>query len=67
MLRQLPPILQFIFVSMIGVLLGTVAGLINEFLQKPFSATNAVIWLFLMLVSGGMLALIFAFSRNRLK
>ena len=66
MLRRLPPILQFIFVSMIGVLIGTVVGLINEFLQQPFSATNAVVWLFLMIVSGGILTLIILYSRNRL-
>lgn len=66
MLRRLPPIVQFIFVSMIGIFIGTVAGLVNEFLQKPFNATNAVVWLFLMLISGVIIALIVLFGRNKL-
>lgn len=66
MLRRLPPIVQFIFVSMIGIFIGTIAGLINEFLQHPFSATNAVVWLFLMLVSGIIVGLIILYARNRL-
>ncbi len=66
MLRRLPPIVQFIFVSMIGIFIGTVAGFVNEFLQKPFNATNAVVWLFLMLISGVIIALIVLFGRNKL-
>lgn len=66
MLRRLPPIIQFIFVSMIGIFIGTVAGLINEFLQQPFNATNAVVWLFLMLISGVIVTLIVLFERNKL-
>lgn len=65
MLRRLPPIVQFIFVSMIGIFVGTVAGLIHEFLQRPFSATNAVVWLFLMLVSGVIVTLIVLYARTR--
>lgn len=66
MLRRLPPIIQFIFVSMIGIFIGTVAGLVNEFLQQPFNATNAVVWLFLMLISGVIVTLIVLFGRNKL-
>lgn len=66
MFRRLPPIVQFIFVSMIGIFIGTVAGLVNEFLQKPFSATNAVVWLFLMVISGVVVALILLYGRNKL-
>jgi hypothetical protein len=66
MLRRLPPIVQFIFVSMIGIFIGTIAGLINEFFQHPFSATNAVVWLFLMIVSGIIVGLIILYARNRL-
>ncbi|MGF7215296.1 hypothetical protein GGR92_001436 [Spirosoma lacussanchae] len=66
MFRRLPPIVQFIYVSMIGICLGTAAGLVNEFLQQPFSVTNAVVWLFLLLVSAGIVTLITLYSRNRL-
>jgi p-aminobenzoyl-glutamate transporter AbgT len=66
MLRQLPPIVQFIFVSMIGIFIATVAGLVNEFLEKPFNATNAVVWLFLMFISGVIVALIMLYGRNKL-
>ncbi|MBC3789017.1 hypothetical protein [Spirosoma utsteinense] len=66
MLRRLPPIVQFIFISLIGIFIGTVVGLINEFLQKPFNATDAVVWLFLMFISGGIIALIVLFGRNKL-
>lgn len=65
MLRRLPPIVQFIYVSMIGICLGTVAGLVNEFWQKPFSATNAVVWAFLFVVSAIIVALITLYARNR--
>lgn len=65
MLRHLPPIIQFVFFSMIGICVGTVAGLINEFMQQPFSATNAVVWLFLLLVSGGIVTLIVLYGRSR--
>ena len=66
MLRRLPPIVQFIFISLIGIFIGTVVGLINEFLQKPFNAADAVVWLFLMFISGGIIALIVLFGRNKL-
>ncbi|NEU66863.1 hypothetical protein [Spirosoma agri] len=64
MFRRLPPIIQFIFVSMIGIFLGTVAGLIDELLQKPFSAANALVWLFLMIVSAAIVAVIAVYGRN---
>lgn len=67
MLRRLPPIVQFIFVSLIGIFIGTVVGLVNEFLQQPFNATNTVVWLFLMLVSGGIVGLIVLYSRSQSK
>ena len=66
MLRRLPPIVQFIFVSMIGIFIGTGVGLVNELLQIPFHATDAVVWLFLMLISGVILGLIVLFGRNKL-
>ena len=66
MLRRLPPIVQFIFVSMIGILVGTMVGFVNEFLQTPFNATDAVVWLFLMFISGIIIALIVLFGRNKL-
>lgn len=66
MLRRLPPIVQFIFISLIGIFIGTVVGLVNELLQKPFNATNAVVWLFLMLISGVIVALIVLYGRNKL-
>ncbi|AQG79802.1 hypothetical protein [Spirosoma montaniterrae] len=65
MLRRLPPIVAFVFVSMIGICIGTVVGLANEFMQQPFSATNAIVWLFLMLVSGGIIGLITLYARSR--
>lgn len=65
MLRRLPPIVQFIYVSMIGICLGTVGGLIHEFVQKPFSATNAVVWLFLFVVSAIIVTVITLYARNR--
>lgn len=64
MLRRLPPVVQFIFVSMIGVCIGTIAGLVNEFFQKPFSAANALIWLFLLLISSVIIGVIIVFGRN---
>ena len=66
MLSRLPPIVQFIFISMIGIFIGTVVGLVSEFLQKPFNATNAVVWLFLMFISGIIIAVIVLFGRNKL-
>lgn len=66
MFRRLPPIVQFIFVSMIGIFFGTVAGLVNEFFQTPFHATDAVVWVFLMLISGVILGLIVLYGRNKL-
>lgn len=65
MLRRLPPIVQFIFVSMTGIFIGTVVGLVDEFMQQPFSATNALVWLFLMGVSGTIVTLIALYARNR--
>lgn len=64
MFRRLPAVIQFIFVSMIGILLGTMVGLVNEFMQHPFSVNNAVIWLFLLIVSAGIVALIALYGRN---
>ncbi|MFD2570057.1 hypothetical protein ACFSUS_05385 [Spirosoma soli] len=66
MLRRLPPIIQFIFFSMIGICLGSMVGLGYEFLERPFSATNAVVWLFITIVSGGIVTLIYLYGRNRL-
>ena len=66
MFRRLPPIIQFIYVCMIGICIGTIAGLVNEFLLQPFSATNAVVWLFLFLVSSGVVTLITLYGRNRI-
>lgn len=66
MLRRLPPIVQFIYISLIGICVGTAVGLVNEFLQQPFSATNAVVWLFLLIVSGGIVTLITLYARNRI-
>ena len=66
MFRRLPPIVQFIFVSMIGIFFGTVAGLVNEFLQTPFRAADAVVWVFLMIISGVILGLIVLYGRNKL-
>lgn len=51
---------------MIGICIGTVVGLVMEFLQQPFSATNAVVWLFLFLVSAGIITLITLYGRNRI-
>ena len=47
--------------------MGTIAGLVNEFLQQPFSTTNAVVWLFLMLVSGSIVGLIVLYGRSQSK
>lgn len=66
MFRRLPPIVQFIFVSLIGIFIGTVVGFVNESLQTPFNATDAVVWLFLMFISGIIIALIVLFGRNKL-
>lgn len=65
MLRRLPPIIQFIFVSMIGILIGTVVGFVNEVLQRPFNATNTVVWLFLMLISGAIVTVVVLYARSR--
>ncbi|MCK8490509.1 hypothetical protein M0L20_01525 [Spirosoma sp. RP8] len=64
MLRRLPPIIQFIFVSMIGICVGTVVGFVNESMQRPLSAANALIWLFLMIVSGSIVTLVILYGRN---
>lgn len=52
---------------MIGICVGTLAGLINEFTVQPFSATNAVVWLFLLIVSAGIVTLIVLYGRNRFR
>ncbi len=64
MLRRLPPIILFLFVSLIGIFVSTLAGLLNEFGQQPFSATNAVVWLFLMVASGSLVTLIVFYARR---
>lgn len=66
MFRRLPPIVQFIYVCMIGICVGTVVGLVNEFLQKPFSAGNAAIWLFLFVISAAIVTVITLYARNRI-
>ena len=65
MFRRLPPVIQFIYVSVIGIFFGTVAGLINEFFQQPFSAGSAVLWLFLMLISAGIVTVITLYGRGK--
>lgn len=65
MLRRLPPIVLFLFVGMIGIFGGTLVGLVGEFREQPFNATNAVVWLFLMIVSGVILTLIVLYARSR--
>lgn len=66
MFRRLPPIVQFIFVSLIGIFAGAIAGLVNEFGQQPFSAASALVWLFILVVSGGIVTGIALYGRNRL-
>ncbi len=65
MFRRLPPVVQFIYIGVVGVFLGTVAGLVNEFFQQPFSASNALIWLFLMIISGGITTVITLYGRGK--
>lgn len=65
MFKRLPPVVQFIYVSLIGAFFGTIAGLINEFLQRPFSPGNAVLWLFLMLISAGIVTVITLYGRGK--
>jgi hypothetical protein len=67
MFRRLPPVILFIFVGLIGICVSAFAGLIYELLQRPFSATNSVIWIFIALVSGGGIALIVLFDNYRQK
>ena len=65
MFRRLPPVVQFIYIGVVGSFLGTIAGLVNEFLQKPFSASNALVWLFLMIISAGIAAVITMYGRGK--
>lgn len=65
MFRRLPPVIQFIYIGVIGVFFGSVAGLIHEFLQKPFSAGDALVWLFLMVISAGMTTVITLYGRGK--
>jgi hypothetical protein len=67
MFRRLPPVILFIFVGLIGIFVSAFAGLVYELLQRPFSATNSVIWIFIALVSGGGIALIALFDNYRQK
>jgi|GEM_PF-1480696 len=67
MFRRLPPVILFIFVGLIGIFVSAFAGLVYELLQRPFSATNSVIWIFIALVSGGGIALIVLFDNYRQK
>ncbi|GAB3554633.1 hypothetical protein [Spirosoma fluminis] len=66
MLRRLPPIIQFIYFSLIGICVGSMIGLGYEVAERPFSATNAVVWLFIILISGGIVALITLYGKNKL-
>lgn len=66
MLRRLPPIIQFIYFSLIGICIGSLIGLGYEATERPFSATNAVVWLFIIFVSGGIVALITLYGKNKL-
>ena len=65
MFRRLPPVVQFIYIGVVGSFLGTIAGLVNEFLQKPFSASNALVWLFLMIISAGIATVITMYGRGK--
>lgn len=64
MFKRLPPIVSFVYVSMMGICLGTVGGLVHEFLQTPFHATDAVVWLFLFIVSAAIIAAITLYARS---
>lgn len=66
MRRRVPPIIQFIFYGMIAAFLGALAGLIHEFFLKPFDAASALVWVFLMGVSGSIITLVLLYMRNRL-
>lgn len=66
MSRRVPPIIQFIFYGMVAACAGALAGLIHEVLHKPFDAASALVWLFLMGVSGGIVTLVLLYMRNRL-
>lgn len=65
MFRRLPPVVQFIYIGVVGSFLGTIAGLVNEFFQKPFSASNALVWLFLMVISAGIVTVITMYGRGK--
>lgn len=67
MFRRLPPVILFIFIGLIGIFVSAFAGLVYELFQRPFSATNGVIWIFIALVSGGGIALIVLFDTYRQK
>jgi hypothetical protein len=64
--RRVPPIIQFIFYGMVASCIGALAGLIHELLHRPLDAASALIWLFLMGVSGGIVALVLMYKWNRL-
>lgn len=66
MSRRVPPVIQFIFYGMIASCVGALAGLIHEILQKPFDAASALVWLFLMGVSGSIVTLVLLYMRDRL-
>ncbi len=66
MSRRVPPIIQFIFYGMVASCVGALAGLIHELLHKPLDAASALIWLFLMGVSGGIVTLVLLYKWNRL-
>ncbi|MBC7571234.1 MAG: hypothetical protein H7319_16105 [Spirosoma sp.] len=65
MFRRLPPVVQFIYIGVIGVFFGTIAGLVNELFQKPFSASNALVWLFLMIISACIATAITMYGRGK--
>ena len=65
MFRRLPPVVQFIYVGVIGIFFGTIAGLIHEFFQQPFHAGDALVWLFLMVISAGITTLITLYGRGK--
>ncbi len=65
MFRRLPPVVQFIYIGVIGGFLGSFAGLVNEFFQTPFSASSALVWLFLMVISAGIVTVITMYGRGK--
>lgn len=65
MFRRLPPVVQFIYIGVVCIFFGTIIGLINEFLQKPFSPGDALVWLFLMIISAGITTVITLYGRGK--